>query len=66
MAVEVFANVPLWALFLIGLGIVLILWIFIKFAVKIFLFLLVFVLILVGLDVIGVFNWIQEQVASLL
>ena len=53
-------EIPLWALFLIGIVVVIIAWKLIKFAIAILLILLVFFLILFGLDFFGVFDKIQE------
>ena len=51
---------PLWAVFLIGIIIVVVAWKLIKFALKILLILVVFFVILIGLDALGVFNTIQN------
>jgi hypothetical protein len=52
-------TLPLWAVFLGGIIIVVVAWKLIKFALKVLLVLVVFFAILVGLDVLGVFNFIQ-------
>jgi hypothetical protein len=49
---------------LIGLIIVIIAWKVIKFAIKLFIVLLVSFGILIGLDMIGVFQWIQSLISS--
>lgn len=51
---------PLWAVFLIGIILVVVAWKLIKFALKILLVLVVFFVILIGLDALGVFNTIQN------
>jgi len=51
---------PLWAVFLIGIMLVVVAWKLIKFALKILLVLVVFFVILIGLDALGVFNTIQN------
>lgn len=51
---------PLWAVFLIGIILVVVAWKLIKFALKILLVLVVFFVILIGLDALGVFNIIQN------
>ena len=61
---EIFGNLPLWVILLIGIVIVLIAWKFIKFAIKILLILIVAFLILFGLDFLGVFNFIQENLIT--
>ena len=57
--------IPLWAIFLGGILVVIIAWKLIKFALKLLLVLVVFFAILIGLDVLGIFNGIQELFASL-
>jgi len=57
---EIFGNLPLWVILLIGIVIVLIAWKFIKFAIKILLILVVAFLILLGLDFLEVFDFIQN------
>jgi len=52
-------SLPLWAVFIGGIIIVVIAWKLIKFALKVLLVLIVFFAILVGLDVLGIFNFIQ-------
>lgn len=59
-------DIPLWALLLIGVLIVIIAWKLIKFAIKILLVLIVFFAILIGLDMLGVFSWIQDNIFSAL
>ena len=54
---EIFGNLPLWVILLIGIVIVLIAWKFIKFAIKILLILIVAFLILLGLDFLEVFDF---------
>ncbi len=51
---------PLWAVFLIGIILVVVAWKLIKFALKILLVLVVFFVILIGLDALGIFNTIQN------
>lgn len=59
------ADIPLWAVFLILIIVVLIVWKFIKFAIKILIILVVFFIILFGLDALGVFNTIQNAFAGI-
>jgi hypothetical protein len=57
---EIFSiDIPLWALFLIGIIAVIILWKLVKFALKILLIIIVFFIILFGLDFLGFFEKIQ-------
>jgi len=58
--------IPLWALFIIGLLAVIVLWKLIKFAIKLLIIVVVFFVILIGLDVVGVFDWISEIIALFL
>jgi len=53
-------EIPLWALFIIGIiGIVLI-WKLIKFAIKILIIVIIFFVILIGLDLFHVFDAIKN------
>lgn len=53
-------ELPLWAIFLIGIIVVIVAWKLIKFALKILLIAIVFFVILMALDFFNVFNWIQN------
>ena len=53
-------DVPLWALFLIGIVAVIVVWKLFKFALKIALIIIVFFVILFGLDFFNVFDAIQN------
>ena len=57
---EIFGSFPLWAIILIGIIIVVIAWKIIKFALKSLLVLIISFAILLGLDIIGVFDFIQN------
>ena len=61
---EIFGNIPLWAILIIIILIVVVAWKLIKFAIKILIVVVVFFVILIGLDVIGVFAWINENIMS--
>ena len=61
---EIFGNIPLWAILIIIILIVVVAWKLIKFAIKILIVVVVFFAILIGLDVIGVFTWINENIIS--
>lgn len=52
--------IPLWAIFLIGIIAVVVIWKLMKFAIKIALIIIVFFLILIGLDYFNVFDTIQN------
>ena len=58
-------TIPLWALFIGIIIIVVIAWKLIKFAIKVFLVLVVFFVILMGLDFLGVFTWIQDNILTI-
>ena len=61
VGIEIFGvELPLWAIFLIGIIIVIVAWKLIKFALKILLIAIVFFVILLALDFFNVFNWIQN------
>jgi len=57
-------TLPLWAVFLILIVAVVIVWKLIKFAIKILLIIIVFFVILFGLDVLGVFESIQGIISG--
>jgi hypothetical protein len=59
-------TIPLWAIFLGGIIIVFVAWKLIKFAIKLFVALLIFFGILIGLDMLHVFDWIQNFIMTLL
>ena len=61
---EIFGNIPLWAILIVIILIVVVAWKLIKFAIKILIVVVVFFVILIGLDVIGVFAWINENIMS--
>ena len=62
--IEIFGSFPLWAIILIGLIVVVIAWKIIKFALKILLILIISFAILLGLDLIGVFDFIQNLMSG--
>ena len=53
-------TLPLWAVFLGVILIVIIAWKLIKFAIKVLIILVVFFAILLGLDLIGFFEILQD------
>jgi hypothetical protein len=59
-------QIPLWAVFLGGLIVVVVAWKLIKFAIKLLIVLVIFFALLIGLDMIGVFQWIQDLIGTLL
>ena len=64
---EVFGFVlPLWALFLLVVFVLIISWKIIKFAIKVLVALLLFFGILIGLDLVGVFDMIQNIFATII
>ena len=58
-------TLPLWAVFLGGIIIVVVAWKLIKFALKVLLVIVVFFAILIGLDVLNVFNIIQDLLSNI-
>jgi len=58
-------TLPLWAVFLGGIIIVVVAWKLIKFALKVLLVIVVFFGILIGLDLLGVFNFIQGLLSNI-
>ena len=58
--------IPLWALFIGVIILAVVVWKLIKFAIKILIVVVVFFAILIGLDFLGVFTWINENMFSLL
>ena len=57
-------SVPLWAVFLILLIVLLLIWQFFRFTLQLLLFFVLFFVLLIGLDIIGVFSWIQNNILS--
>jgi len=57
---------PLWAVFLIGIILVVVAWKLIKFALIVLVVLIVFFVIMMGLDYFHVFDMIQSFLAGLL
>jgi len=53
-------EIPLWAIFFIGLLFVIVTWKLIKFAIKLLLIAIVFFIILIALDYFNVFESIQN------
>ena len=58
-------TLPLWTVFLGGIIIVVVAWKLIKFALKVLLVIVVFFAILIGLDVLNVFNIIQDILSNI-
>jgi len=58
-------TLPLWAVFLGGIILVVVAWKLIKFALKVLLVIVVFFAILIGLDVLNVFNIIQDILSNI-
>jgi hypothetical protein len=57
-------SIPLWAIFLIGIVIVVVAWKLVKFALKILIVLVFFFVILMGLDYFQVFDQIQGLLSN--
>lgn len=58
-------NVPLWLFMIIAIIGVFIAWKFIKFALTILFILIIFFVILIGLDVLGVFEGLQNLISNI-
>ena len=58
------AEIPLWMILIGVVLVVIIFWKLIKFALKVLIALVVFFIILIGLDLLGVFSWINENILS--
>ncbi len=64
-SVTIFGTaLPLWAVFLISIIAIVLVWKLIKFAIKVLLVIIVFFLILFGLDVLGIFDSIQGIISG--
>jgi len=63
---EIFGSLPLWAIILVGLIVVVIAWKIIKFALKILLVLIVSFAIMMGLDMLGVFDVLQNLLSGII
>ena len=63
---EIISGIPLWALFIVLILVVVVVWKLIKFAIKILIVVVAFFAILIGLDVIGVFDGINSLLSSFL
>lgn len=57
-------SIPFWAILLVLLIVVLLVWQFIRFTLRLLLFIGLFFILLIGLDLLGVFNWIQQNFLS--
>ena len=57
--------IPLWAFFIIAVIAVFVVWKLIKFAIKLLIITVVFFAILIGFDILGVFNWINNNIISI-
>ncbi|MBN2065873.1 MAG: hypothetical protein JW771_03585 [Candidatus Thermoplasmatota archaeon] len=52
-------TIPLWGVFIGIILLVIVAWKLIKFALKVLLVIIVFFVVLIGLDITGVFSWMQ-------
>jgi hypothetical protein len=58
-------TIPLWAILIGAVLVIFVVWKLIKFAIKILIVLVVFFTLLIGLDLLGVFNFIQENILTI-
>lgn len=62
---EIFGvTLPLWAVFIGIIIIVIVAWKLIKFAIKVLIAVIIFFALMIGLDFIGVFTWINENILT--
>ncbi|DAC72487.1 MAG TPA: hypothetical protein DSN98_04935 [Thermoplasmata archaeon] len=59
------SSIPLWAVSVVLLIVILLIWRFIRFAIWLLLFFLLFFILLIVLDFLGVFSWIQQNILAL-
>jgi len=59
-------ELPLWALFLIGIIVVIVAWKFIKFAIKLMIVIIVFFIILMVIDYFDIISGIQKLLLSVI
>jgi len=59
-------ELPLWALFLIGIIVVVVAWKFIKFAIKLMMIVIVFFIILMIIDYFNIISGIQNLILSVI
>lgn len=57
-------SIPLWAIFLILVIVILLVWQFIRFTIRLLLFVLLFFIFVIVLDFFGVFSWVQHNIIS--
>jgi hypothetical protein len=62
--VEFLADIPLWMILIGVFLLIFVFWKLLKFAIKILLAIFIFFLILIGLDLIGIFSWINENILA--
>jgi hypothetical protein len=60
----VLPNIPIWALLIIGLIALFIIWKIVKFALIILVIIVIFFVIMMGLDFLGVFKVLQQFLTS--
>lgn len=58
-------SIPLWAVFLLLLIVSLLVWQLLRLTLRVLLFFILFFILLIGLDLLGVFSWIQENILSM-
>jgi hypothetical protein len=57
-------DIPLWALIIGVILLAVVAWKLIKFAIKVLITVVILLALMIGLDIIGVFSWIQENILS--
>jgi hypothetical protein len=62
---EIFSlAIPLWAIILCLLIVVVLIWQFFRFTIKLLLFFILFFVLLIGLDLLGVFAWVKDNILA--
>jgi hypothetical protein len=57
-------SIPIWAVILCLIIAVILIWQFLRFTIRLLLFFLLFFILLIGLDLLGVFAWIKENLLA--
>ncbi len=62
---EIFSlAIPVWAVVLCLLIVVVLIWQFFRFTIRLLLFFILFFVLLIGLDLLGVFTWIKDNILA--
>lgn len=62
---EIFSlAIPVWAVVLCLLIVVVLIWQFFRFTIRLLLFFILFFVLLIGLDLLGVFTWVKDNILA--